>query len=103
MFRTRSLGVADREGNILHFGAFPQYVPDLVMELLDWSGTSDVHMLIRSSVFHYELELIHPFADGNGRMGGCGIRCCSLNGIRTSPGFRWNPSSMIGSRSTIKP
>lgn len=38
------------------------------MELLDWAKTSEVHMLIRSCVFHYELEPIHPFADGNGRI-----------------------------------
>ena len=69
VFRTRPVGVVDSEGHILHFGTLPQYVPDLVMELLDWAKASDVHMLIRSCVFHYELELIHPFADGNGRVG----------------------------------
>ena len=69
MFRTRPVGVVDHEGHILHFGTLPQYVPDLVMELLDWTKHSDLHMLIRSCVFHYELELIHPFADGNGRVG----------------------------------
>ena len=69
MFRTRSVGVVDNEGQVLHFGTLPQYVPDLVMELLEWVKTSDVHMLIRSCVFHYELVLIHPFADGNGRIG----------------------------------
>lgn len=69
VFRTRSMGVVDQQGNILHFGTLPQYVPDLVMELLDWVKNSDVHMLIKSCVFHYELELIHPFADGNGRLG----------------------------------
>lgn len=46
----------------------PLNVPDLVVELLDWVKTSDVHMLIRCCVFHYEFELIHPFADGNGRV-----------------------------------
>ena len=69
MFRTRPVGVVDQEGHILHFGTLPQYVPDLVMELLDWAKHSDLHMLIRSCVFHYEFEFIHPFADGNGRMG----------------------------------
>lgn len=69
MFRTRPVGVVDQEGHVLHFGKLPQYVPDLVMELLDWAKHSDLHMLIRSCMFHYELELIHPFADGNGRVG----------------------------------
>ena len=69
VFRTRPVGVVDSEGHVLHFGTLPQYVPDLVMELLDWAKTSEVHMLVRSCVFHYELELIHPFADGNGRVG----------------------------------
>lgn len=69
VFRSRPVGVVDNEGNVLHFGTLPQYVPDLVLELLDWAKTSEVHMLIRSCVFHYELELIHPFADGNGRVG----------------------------------
>ena len=60
MFRTRPVGVVDQEGHVLQFGTLPQYVPDLVMELLDWAKHSDLHMLIRSCVFHYELELIHP-------------------------------------------
>lgn len=69
MFRTRPVGVVDTEGHILHFGTLPQYVPGLLTELLDWVKISDVHMLVRSCVFHYELELIHPFADGNSRIG----------------------------------
>lgn len=68
-FRSRPVGVADSEGNILHFGTLPQYVPKLVQELLEWTEKSEIHLLIKSCVFHYELELIHPFADGNGRMG----------------------------------
>ena len=68
-FRSRPVGVVDKQGNILHFGTLPDYVPGLVAELLDWVKNSDVHMLIKSCVFHYELELIHPFADGNGRVG----------------------------------
>ena len=68
-FRSRHVGVADSEGNILHFGTLPQYVPKLVQELLEWTEKSEIHLLIKSCVFHYEFELIHPFADGNGRMG----------------------------------
>ena len=55
IFRTRPVGVVDQEGHVLHFGTLPQYVPDLVVELLDWAESSDLHMLIRSCVFHYEL------------------------------------------------
>ena len=68
-FRSRPVGVADSEGNILHFGTLPQYVPKLVQELLEWTEKSEIHLLIKSCVFHYEFELMHPFADGNGRMG----------------------------------
>ncbi len=68
-FRAGSVGVVDKYGNIVHFGTLPAYVPGNVMELLEWVEKSDFHMLIKSCVFHYELELIHPFADGNGRIG----------------------------------
>ena len=92
MFRSRPVGVADSEGNILHFGTLPQYVPDLVMELLDWVKTSEVHMLIRSCVFHYELELIHPFADGNGRVGRLWH---TLLLSKWNPAFAWLPVESI--------
>lgn len=69
VFRSRPVGVADKEGNILHFGSLPRYVPELICELMEWTKESSLHMLIKSCVFHYEFELIHPFADGNGRIG----------------------------------
>lgn len=69
MFRSRPVGVVDSEGNILHFGTLPQYVPGLVEELLQWTEESPLPLLIKSCVFHYEFEVIHPFADGNGRIG----------------------------------
>ena len=104
MFRTRPVGVVDQEGHVLHFGTLPQYVPDLVMELLDWAKHSDLHMLIRSCVFHYELELIHPFADGNGRVRkGSGIHCLLSNGILCLHGCQSSPSSTTISRSTTMP
>ena len=92
MFRTRPVGVVDGEGHVLHFGTLPQYVPDLVLELLDWVKTSKVHMLIRSCVFHYELELIHPFADGNGRVGRLWH---TLLLSKWNPAFAWLPVESI--------
>ena len=92
MFRTRPVGVVDQEGRILHFGTLPQYVPDLVIELLDWVKNSDVHMLIRSCVFHYEFELIHPFADGNGRVGRLWH---TLLLSKWNPAFAWLPVESI--------
>lgn len=92
MFRTRPVGVVDQEGRVLHFGTLPLYVPDLVMELLDWVKNSDVHMLIRSCVFHYEFELIHPFADGNGRLGRLWH---TLLLSKWNPAFAWLPVESI--------
>ena len=68
-FRLRPVGVVDSQGNILHFGTLPAYVPQLVEELLDWTENDENPLLIKSCVFHYEFELIHPFFDGNGRIG----------------------------------
>lgn len=96
VFRNSPVGVVDQEGHILHFGTLPQYVPDLVMELLEWAKNSDVHMLIRSCVFHYEFELIHPFADGNGRVGRLWH---TLLLSKWNPTFAWLPvESMIHDR-----
>ena len=49
-FRSRPVGVVDKQGNVLHFGTLPDYVPGLVMELLDWVRDSDYHLLIKSCV-----------------------------------------------------
>lgn len=92
VFRSKPVGVVDQEGHVLHFGTLPQYVPDLVMELLDWVKNSDVHMLIRSGVFHYEFELIHPFADGNGRVDRLWH---TLLLSKWNPAFAWLPVESI--------
>ena len=54
---------------VQHVGPPAIRVPGLVANLLEWLADTDEHPLISSSVFHYEFEFIHPFEDGNGRMG----------------------------------
>ena len=92
MFRSRPVGVVDQQGNIVHFGTLPQYVPDLVQKLFAWAEHTDVHMLIRSCVVHYELELIHPFLDGNGRVGRLWH---TLMLSKWNPSFAWLPIESV--------
>lgn len=67
--RTSSVGVIDRNGKVIHVAPPADMVNDLLNQLFDWIKESNAQMLIKSSVFHYEFEFIHPFRDGNGRMG----------------------------------
>lgn len=67
-FRRGGVGIYRGE-RLLHMAPPASRVPQLVSELLGWLSRSDLHPLIASGVFHYEFEFIHPFADGNGRMG----------------------------------
>ena len=92
MFHTRPVGVVNQDGQVVHLGTLPQYVPDSVTELLDWTKHSDLHMLIKSCVFHYEFELIHPFADGNGRVGRLWH---TLLLSKWNPTFAWLPVESI--------
>lgn len=57
------------QGEIHHIGPPAERVPHQIADLLAWLGDTDQHPLVASSVFHYEFEFIHPFDDGNGRMG----------------------------------
>jgi Fic family protein len=61
--------VVNGKGDILHSGADYNEVPTLVSELFEWGKSSDTHPLIKSSAMHFMIEHIHPFRDGNGRIG----------------------------------
>jgi len=67
-FRGVNVGVGNK--NVINHIAPPyNLVPNLMRDLFNWLKKSDEHLLIKSCVFHYELEFIHPFSDGNGRIG----------------------------------
>jgi Fic family protein len=80
--RTLMLGLVDDAGawraggvgvmagdKVIHVAPQADRVPQLMRELLHWLSVTDAHPLVASSIFHYEFEFIHPFSDGNGRMG----------------------------------
>lgn len=67
-YRLGGVGVMSGE-QVVHMAPPASRVPVLMHNLLSWLETTDLHPLVASSVFHYEFEFIHPFADGNGRMG----------------------------------
>ncbi|MCT7576288.1 Fic family protein [Aliarcobacter butzleri] len=52
-----------------HIAPQPTMVNELMNNLFSWLKNSDEHMLLKSCIFHYEFEFIHPFSDGNGRIG----------------------------------
>lgn len=67
-FRSGGVGVFDGEV-LIHMAPPAEFVPEHIHNLFTWYQQSELHPLIKSAVFHYEFEFIHPFADGNGRMG----------------------------------
>lgn len=67
-YRTSDVGVGGKDG-VVHIAPPSGQIPKLMSELFQWLSNTDEHPLIVSSVFHYEFEFIHPFIDGNGRMG----------------------------------
>ena len=67
-FRRSGVGVFSGT-KAIHVAPPAQRVPTLISELFEWLKDADDHLLIKSCVFHYEFEFIHPFSDGNGRIG----------------------------------
>lgn len=67
-FRHSGVGVFGEKG-LVHMAPPAERVPYLMEDLFEWLNKSEDHLLVRSCVFHYEFEFIHPFIDGNGRMG----------------------------------
>lgn len=84
-FRRGGVGVFSEE-RLVHMAPPADRVPFLIDDLFEWLKQAKDHLLIRSCVFHYEFEFIHPFSDGNGRMGrlwqslilGTSCGCCAV-------------------------
>ncbi len=67
-FRKGGVGVY-KGAKLVHMAPPADRVPHLVKDLFQWLRKSDLHPLLAAAVVHYEIEFIHPFADGNGRIG----------------------------------
>ena len=89
----RSGGVGIFAGEqLVHMAPSATVIPELLENLFSWAREADVHPLIKSCVFHYEFEFIHPFEDGNGRMG---RMWQTLLLYKWKPIFAWLPVESI--------
>jgi Fic family protein len=68
VFRPGGVGIY-RGSQLIHMAPPAERVEHLVGDLFEWLARTDLHPLIASSILHYEIEFIHPFSDGNGRLG----------------------------------
>jgi Fic family protein len=90
-FRSGGVGVFDGK-KCIHLAPPAERVPALIADLFEWVKKTKVHPLVCSCVFHYEFEFIHPFADGNGRMG---RMWQTLLLMQWNPIFAWIPVETI--------
>ena len=90
-YRTSGVGVFDGEVPV-HVAPPPQRVPELMAGLLDWVKQTKLPQVVKSAIFHYEFEFIHPFSDGNGRMG---RMWQTLLLYQENPVFAWLPVESI--------
>lgn len=91
-FRTVDVEIVNADGDVLHTGSRVEKVPQLISELFEWASASTDHPLVISSAVHYMIEHIHPFRDGNGRIGRL-WQALILSQWR--PVFAWMPTETL--------
>ena len=90
-YRNAGIGVFD--GNVpIHVAPPHKRVSVLIHQLLDWAKNAKIPQVVKSCIFHYEFEFIHPFSDGNGRMG---RMWQTLLLYQENPVFAWLPVETI--------
>ena len=90
-FRSGGVGVY-AEGVPIHVAPPAEQVPILIEQLMKWVKDDDLPQVVKSCIFHYEFEFIHPFSDGNGRMG---RMWQTLLLYQENPVFGWLPVETI--------
>ncbi|MDR2491875.1 MAG: Fic family protein [Coriobacteriales bacterium] len=90
-FRRSDVGVFDGDAAV-HVGVRPQFVHGLISGLFGWAKESDLHPILKSAIVHSEIETVHPFADGNGRMGRLWQ---TLILAKWNPIFEWMPMESL--------
>ena len=90
-YRNAGIGVFDGDVPV-HIAPPHQRVPLLMNQLLDWAKNVKLPQVVKSCIFHYEFEFIHPFSDGNGRMG---RMWQTLLLYQENPVFAWLPVESI--------
>jgi Fic family protein len=96
----RNAGVGVFDGSVpIHVAPPYQRVPVLMSQLLEWTKTVRLPQVVKSCIFHYEFEFIHPFSDGNGRMG---RMWQTLLLYQENPVFAWLPVESIVARNQQK-
>ncbi|MDR1513016.1 MAG: Fic family protein [Propionibacteriaceae bacterium] len=94
-FRSKDVEIVNEDEEVLHTGSRVAKVPRLIAELLEWASATSAHPLVASSATHFLIEHIHPFQDGNGRVGRLWQ---TLMLSRWNPLFAWMPTETLIAR-----